>query len=516
MTDARNPRISPLTSSPATPSGPSSAGNSIRPDGHMPADTHRLGAIGASTSPADHPPSNTHWDNVSGGPNVHDGQNMRSTQSESAVVNERDRSTANGCSEPSARTPSTDPPTPISPVDQGRSDTHPNVVNGGPNVRDGQSCSDTQASPAFVNPGDRPMARELPTPLVGTPRVDPFLEDPVLNMAAEVLDDLERVKIANQNRLRQLTRSEDDKDGKLRGFGLTLDHPDVERLAKLVEALEDAEKFAAANLTRMLKKHPLGPWVKARKGVGERQAARLLATLGDPYIRPELKREGGTVEPRRPRRVSELWAYTGYHTISFRIGQRWGDNQTKYADPDPTSTRQSDVNIQEGRAGGINFTDHVSSDTHGVPVGEGQASGDSEQSMDATQSHLVGIAAVRRRNHRANWSAAAKMRTWNISDSILKQVDKSTCEKRDGENWFAHAEGCRCAPYRKVYDAARVKYHGSVHPVECVRCGPKGKPALMGSPRSDAHLHAMAMRIVSKTFLKDLWREAKRLHEESE
>ena len=143
----------------------------------------------------------------------------------------------------------------------------------------------------------------------------PLLADPLLALAADVLGDLEKVRIANENRLRQLTRSAEDSDGETRGFGLDEAHPDVARLAALVGMLGEAEHKATLNLQRVMRKHPLGPWVAAQKGIGEKQGARLLATIGDPYIRPEITREDGTVEPSRPRMVSELWAYCGYHVI---------------------------------------------------------------------------------------------------------------------------------------------------------------------------------------------------------
>jgi hypothetical protein len=68
-------------------------------------------------------------------------------------------------------------------------------------------------------------------------------------------------------------------------------------------------------------------------------------------------------------------------------------------------------------------------------------------------------------------------------------------------------------PYREVYDVARAKYLDAVHAAPCKRCGPAGKPAQPGSPISAGHQHARALRIVAKEVLKDLWREAKRLHE---
>lgn len=235
----------------------------------------------------------------------------------------------------------------------------------------------------------------------------PVLADPFLALAADVLDDLERVRIANENRLRQLTRSTEDKDGEERGFGLTLDHPDVARLAALVKALADAEHQAELNLKRQLRKHPLGPWVKQAHGVGEKQAARLLASISDPYWN-DLH--------NRPRLVSELWSYCGY-----------GD----------------------------------------------------------------AVVQVRRRGEKSNWSTNAKMRAHLVAVSIVK------------------AGG----PYREVYDAGRVKYTDAVHVTECRRCGPSGKPAQPGSPVSLGHQHARALRAVCKEVLRDLWREARRLHE---
>ncbi|OKI16797.1 hypothetical protein A6A07_11065 [Streptomyces sp. CB03911] len=129
---------------------------------------------------------------------------------------------------------------------------------------------------------------------------------PLLTLLADALDDLERTRIANQNRLRQLTRTEADSDGEERGFGLTLDMPQVAAVAGIVDALAKLEHDATLNLQRALRKHPLGPWVKTAVGVGEKQGARLIAAIGDPYW--------NTLH-NRPRTVSELWAYCGLHVL---------------------------------------------------------------------------------------------------------------------------------------------------------------------------------------------------------
>lgn len=75
----------------------------------------------------------------------------------------------------------------------------------------------------------------------------------------------------------------------------------------------------------------------------------------------------------------------------------------------------------------------------------------------------------------------AKKQVWLISTSLLK------------------------AGNRVGYDEARAKYADALHESSCVRCGPAGKPALTGSPLSDGHKHARALRYAGKLFLRDLW-----------
>lgn len=263
------------------------------------------------------------------------------------------------------------------------------------------------------------------------------LADPTLALAADVLDDLERTRIANENRLRQLTRDEPDEDGEIRGFGLTEDHPDVARLANIVDGLTKLEHEATLNLARAMRKHQLGPWVKGQKGVGEKQAARLLAAIGDPYW---------NYLHDRPRTVSELWAYCGLHTL-------------------PAGRTRADTHSTRASGGNVPSSDQTPSDSHGLNV-----------------------AARRKKGQRANWSTTAKMRAWNIAGSMLK------------------------AGNRDVYDKRKAATEGRTHATECVRCGPSGKPAQPGTPWSDAHRHADALRIVSKWLLKELWRAARDIH----
>lgn len=132
-----------------------------------------------------------------------------------------------------------------------------------------------------------------------------------------------------------------------------------------------------------------------------------------------------------------------------------------------------------------------------------------------------------------NWSPEAKMRAHVVVEPIIKMilapcyriykdgdVEVKVFKSKDAPAGSAYVRGvhieggCSCSPYRVLWDEARAKYRDSVHPEDCVRCGPKGKPALAGSVRSAKHQMAMANRIVKKAILRDLWREAKRLHEQ--
>jgi hypothetical protein len=273
-----------------------------------------------------------------------------------------------------------------------------------------------------------------------------FLRDPILGVLAEVVADLEAVRIANTNRLRILTRTEPDADGENRGFGLTLEHPEIARLARTVDSLHAAEVDAVKNLEKAMRAHPLGDWVRRTKGIGAKQAARLLAAIGDPYWHDM---------DNRPRTVSELWAYAGYHVMTSGGGRVVPDSQMSCA------AAGSDVH-PDGRQILAN---------HGYDA--------------------VGVAPKRVRGQKINWSTDARMRAYLIAAQTVKTG----------------------GPYREIYDDGRAKYADAVHKTECVRCGPKGKPAQVGSPLNKGHQHARALRLVAKEVLKDMWREARTIHE---
>jgi len=145
------------------------------------------------------------------------------------------------------------------------------------------------------------MACCPPDPNKGIKKMD--LSAPLLRFQAELLSDLERIRIANENRLRQLTRTDADKDEETRGFGLPEDHHSVVQLRAIVDGTTELEKIAEKTLRAELRLHPMYPWIKEQKGIGDKQGARLLASVGDPYWH---------AAEDRPRLVSELWQYAGH------------------------------------------------------------------------------------------------------------------------------------------------------------------------------------------------------------
>lgn len=96
-----------------------------------------------------------------------------------------------------------------------------------------------------------------------------------------LLDDLERVRIMNGNRVMALQRD----------YGSALPHLEV-----IEQELRAVEHEAQLELIRAWRKHALYPWAKAIRGIGDKSIARLIADIGDPGERPN---------------VAKLWAYCG-------------------------------------------------------------------------------------------------------------------------------------------------------------------------------------------------------------
>lgn len=120
-------------------------------------------------------------------------------------------------------------------------------------------------------------------------------------------------------------------------------------------------------------------------------------------------------------------------------------------------------------------------------------------------------------------SPAAKKATWKLAYQFMRTVGSSaqTTRSSKSKGWPSAPDSASAtttampiapaprhssrSPYRDVYDERKAATVGKLHDKPCKRCGPSGHPAPAGSPWSDAHRHADALRIVGKRFLIDLW-----------
>jgi hypothetical protein len=136
----------------------------------------------------------------------------------------------------------------------------------------------------------------------------------ILQLAADTLDDIEHLRKAASNRVGALTRTGADEDGEIRGLGLDARNDDVARAMAVLDSIAVLENQQVLNLKRIMRKHPLGPFAAAIPGVGEKQVARLIAAVGDPYWadRTHKTAEGKIISiDSSPRTKRELFAYAG-------------------------------------------------------------------------------------------------------------------------------------------------------------------------------------------------------------
>jgi hypothetical protein len=121
------------------------------------------------------------------------------------------------------------------------------------------------------------------------------------------------------------------------------------------------------------------------------------------------------------------------------------------------------------------------------------------------------------KGQRVGWNPEAKMRGFLCIEPTTKMLRKPCHSVKDDKGLVVetiHVEGCTCSEWRIFYDQEKARYQGSVHERECPRCTGKGQPpASIGSPRKAAHVNQIAIRNTTKQLLRDLWLEAKRLHE---
>lgn len=143
------------------------------------------------------------------------------------------------------------------------------------------------------------------------------IDDPMLFTLAQTLQDYETLRIAEEHRLRIFSMPSDvpDEDGVCRGFGYAEDSDEVQVVKGLIDPLKELEHRTVLSLQKRMRVNPIWPYFKDVKGVGEKTLARLMACIGDPYLRPL---DDGSYEPRT---VNQLWAYCGMHTIANKDGE---------------------------------------------------------------------------------------------------------------------------------------------------------------------------------------------------
>lgn len=142
-----------------------------------------------------------------------------------------------------------------------------------------------------------------------------------LALLAETLSDFEEVRIRMGNRLRSLTTITVDEDGIIHGFGMPEDNPVVKVYLEQTEKIAAIEEASIKVVQKTIRNSSMGEYVKNAQGVGEKTAARLLGCIGDPYWHPVEK---------RPRTVSELWAYCGMSVRDGRAPRRTKGQQSNW------------------------------------------------------------------------------------------------------------------------------------------------------------------------------------------
>ena len=173
----------------------------------------------------------------------------------------------------------------------------------------------TVVSGVAVEGTDETMKSTTPRP--HSSRLAYPIADPMLFTLAQTLQDYETLRIAEEHRLRIFSTPSDvpDEDGVCRGFGYAEDSDEVQVVKGLIDPLKDLEHRTVLSLQKRMRVNPIWPYFKDVKGVGEKTLARLMACIGDPYLRPL---DDGSYEPRT---VSQLWAYCGMHTIANKDGE---------------------------------------------------------------------------------------------------------------------------------------------------------------------------------------------------
>lgn len=304
------------------------------------------------------------------------------------------------------------------------------------------SSADGGANAVTASSSTSPRRRRTaPTP------IDPDTASALVLYYADIVGDLEQARMAAAGRLRALVAPPPW------GKGINAALPEVVVAEAGLAETKALEATMTARLRKAMAAHPLGPWVNATVGLGEKSMARWLAAVGDLAARET---------------PAQVWAYCGLHVLH----------------PDQGGQRTSGAHSGIAPLVDTEGEGHCFADAHtsGALAGEAGNAGDHGQRGD----HLPpvpGIAPRRTRGVKANWSTDAKTRLYVVAEACIK---------------------VRTSPYRPVYDAARERHADAVHAYPCAQC-----KAAAGEPLKDGHKHARAMRAVMKRIALHAWREAR-------
>lgn len=230
--------------------------------------------------------------------------------------------------------------------------------------------------------------------------------------------------------------------------------------AKHYKAVEEEMSPAMILCLREIAPPGVLAWQKLEKGIGEHLLGRLLGRVGDVRIAIPKHWEGTgkkrilVAEDPRPRTAAQLRSYCGH-----------GDPERKL-----------------------------------------------HKNMTAEEVLAVGDPKI-------------KSIVWNIAKACIRAGVRSYCEDEEfvplgkpgtpehlicalcGEKKQYHAS-ISISRYGALYLARREQTEDYVHAKPCVRCGPKGKPAQIGTPWNKGHQLGDAQRVVGKEVLNDLWSAA--------
>lgn len=273
-----------------------------------------------------------------------------------------------------------------------------------------------------------------------------------------LLDDLERVRIMNSNRIGALERT----------YGEALPH-----LEAIQEPVATAEHLAELELVRTWRRHPLAPWAAKVKGLGEKSMARLIAEIGDPSVGTLGHWEGPSNGAMPETRTQTVDASDGAIVKAVF--------QTAYApeDDEANEVTDTDGSSASGRQWIVDayYNRGVAQLWSYCGVGDPARS---KIPKGAVQAELL-----------ARGKPRAKKQLYLIGTGLLKSGIRS---KEPVTEWG------------ELYVRMREKYADRIHIDACPPCHAKA-----GQAWRPGHQHMAALRKMEKELLKAMWRESRRL-----